>query len=147
MKKTRISKGRESSSGVFVGFHRQMPATQMVRVIRQGVNPRVLTSLADHIGMSKGDLFQAMRISSSTMHRRLADSRPLSAGESEKIVRLADIVRDASEALGDVARGRDWLRTPSMLLSGATPLSLLDTEPGAMEVRRLLQAIRYGSVA
>jgi uncharacterized protein (DUF2384 family) len=29
-------------------------------------------------------------------------------------------------------------------LGGATPLSLLDTEPGAREVRRILSAIDHG---
>jgi uncharacterized protein (DUF2384 family) len=37
-----------------------------------------------------------------------------------------------------------WLQSANIALGGASPLSMLDTEPGAREVRRILASIDYG---
>jgi uncharacterized protein (DUF2384 family) len=57
-------------------------------------------------------------------------------------------MQDARELAEEIFGGREtaarWLKTSNLALGGATPLSMLDTEPGAAEVRRILSAIDYG---
>jgi putative toxin-antitoxin system antitoxin component (TIGR02293 family) len=50
----------------------------------------------------------------------------------------------AADTFGGRDAATQWLKTPNLALDAATPLSMLDTEPGAGEVRRILSAINYG---
>jgi putative toxin-antitoxin system antitoxin component (TIGR02293 family) len=59
-------------------------------------------------------------------------------------VRLADVIRVAEETFGGRDAGARWLKTPNLALGDATPLSMLDTELGALEVRRILSSIGHG---
>jgi putative toxin-antitoxin system antitoxin component (TIGR02293 family) len=63
---------------------------------------------------------------------------------SERIVRVADITRMAKETFGGREAATRWLKTANLALGGATPLSMLDTQPGTAEVRRVLSSINYG---
>ena len=61
-------------------------------------------------------------------------------------MRIADVTRGAEETFGGRDAATQWLKTANLGLAGATPLSMLDTEPGAGEVRRVLSAIDHGGV-
>jgi uncharacterized protein (DUF2384 family) len=50
----------------------------------------------------------------------------------------------AEETFGGRDAGARWLKTPNLALGDATPLSMLDTELGALEVRRILSSIGHG---
>jgi uncharacterized protein (DUF2384 family) len=52
----------------------------------------------------------------------------------------------AEETFGGPDAAKQWLTTPNRALNGVTPFSMLDTEPGAGEVRRILAAVNYGGV-
>ena len=59
---------------------------------------------------------------------------------------MAEITKMAEDTFGGREAATQWLKTPNLALEDATPLSMLDTEPGASEVRRILFAINYGGV-
>ena len=59
---------------------------------------------------------------------------------------VADVTRMAAKTFGGREAATRWLKTPNLGLGDATPLSMLDTEPGAGEVRRILSAIDHGGV-
>ena len=40
----------------------------------------------------------------------------------------------------------DWMRQPNRAFDGTAPLDLMDTEPGAVAVRQVLNAIATGGV-
>lgn len=63
---------------------------------------------------------------------------------SERVVRAADVIRMAEETFGGRAPATRWLKTPNLGLGGATPLSMLDTVPGASKVRRIIASINHG---
>ena len=78
--------------------------------------------------------------------RRDPSRRPLNSVTSGRVVRVADITRMAAKTFGGREAAARWLTTPNLGLGDATPLSMLDTEPGAGEVRRILSAIDHGGV-
>jgi putative toxin-antitoxin system antitoxin component (TIGR02293 family) len=80
----------------------------------------------------------------SSFHRKLAKNETLSPSESEKVVRLGEITRRAEETFGSAKAAKEWLTTENLSL-GAAPISLIDTEAGATQIRRVLGAINYGS--
>ena len=131
----------------FAGFITgRAPAATKIEAIRGGVSARMIDDMAAYLDVGKTELFKLLRTPESTAHKLIRDNRPLGPGPSERVVRVADIARLAEETFGGRDGARRWLKTPNVALGNATPLSMLDTEPGASEVRRILSAITYGGV-
>ena len=65
--------------------------------------------------------------------------------ESDQLARITMIEAEARAVFGDAEMAKAWLRQNNLAL-GDTPLSMLDTETGAFEVRKALSAIAYGGV-
>jgi putative toxin-antitoxin system antitoxin component (TIGR02293 family) len=121
-----------------------VPTAEKIHAIREGVRARVVDDLVAYLDVPKHVVFKVLHTPESTAHRLIRDDRPLDSAASERLVRLADVIRLAEETLGGRAAGTRWLKTPNLGLGDATPLSMLDTEPGAQEVRRILTAIAHG---
>lgn len=146
MKKTSRA-GTKKSAMVFKTFvATETPTATKVEVIRRGVTARVVDDMVEYFDVSKSDIFKVLRTPESTAHKLIKDNRPLDAGASERVVRVADVTRMAEATFGGREAATRWLKTPNLALEAATPLSMLDTEPGASEVRRILSAINYGGV-
>ena len=118
--------------------------TAKIDAIRRGISAGVVDDMVQYFHVSKSDIFKLLRTPESTAHRLIKDKRPLDAAASERVVRVADVTRIAEETFGGREAAAQWLKTSNRALEGATPLSMLDTEPGAHEVRRILSAINYG---
>jgi uncharacterized protein (DUF2384 family) len=52
----------------------------------------------------------------------------------------------ASKVFGDDEAAKTWLRTPNLTFQDGAPMDYLDTEPGAIAVRQVLNAIATGGV-
>jgi putative toxin-antitoxin system antitoxin component (TIGR02293 family) len=134
-------------SAVFQTFlTTETPTVAKIDVIRSGVPARVVDDMAQYLDVPKHVIFGVLHTPESTAHKLIKDNRPLDSAASERVVRVADIVRMAEETFGGRTSMARWLKTANLALGGATPLSMLDTEPGASEVRRILSAIDYGGV-
>ena len=125
---------------------RALDPAEVIDTVRQGLPARALDEAVAYMEISQKDLLAALRIPISTYHRRIAAGETLSSPETEKVVRLAEIARLAENAFGDSASAREWLVMPNLAL-GAPPISLIDTEAGAAQVRRALAVIEHGGVA
>ena len=87
-----------------------------------------------------------MRIPKRTLARRKRQAR-LAANESDRIFRLARVAATAVDILGDRSKAFLWLQKPNRALGNATPLSLMDTDPGARHAEAVLMRIAYGIVS
>lgn len=123
---------------------REQPAAEKIDVIRRGVRARVVDDMVVYLDVPKSVIFGVLRTPESTAHKLIKDNRPLDSAASERVVRVADITRMAEETFGGREAATRWLKTPNLSLRREMPLSLLDTEPGASEVRKVLSAIDYG---
>jgi len=117
-----------------------------IDVIRGGVLARVVDDMVEYLGVPKNVVFALLHTPESTAHKLIKDNRHLDSAASERVVRVADITRMAEETFGGRDGATQWLKARNLALAGETPLSMLDTEPGAGEVRRLLHSINYGGV-
>lgn len=122
----------------------ETPLAEKIDLIRGGVAARVVDDMVEYLGVSKQVIFQVLHTPESTAHKLIKDKRRLSAAASERVVRVADITRIAEETFGGQDAAAHWLTSPNLALGGVTPLSMLDTEPGASEIRRILSSINYG---
>jgi len=117
-----------------------------VNVIRRGISSAAVDSLAKTIHVTQSELALALGIPERTLARRKKEGT-LNSEESSKLVRLARVVERAGEIFEDLDASLDWLKFPNAALSGATPLSLLDTDIGAESVMDTLGRIEHGVFA
>lgn len=117
-----------------------------IKIVRAGVSPIVLVSASEYFGMPRHLFAQLLGISPATAERKIKAGSPLGQIETERLERIALIENEAEKVFGASDMARDWLIKKNTAL-GDTPLSMLDTETGAGEVRKVLSAIAYGGVA
>ena len=144
MKKARRVAPRKGAMAFKAFVVRDIPTAKKIAVIRSGVVARVVDDMVQYLDVPKNVIFAILHTPESTAHKLIKDNRPLDSATSERVMRVADITRMAEETFGGRAAATRWLKTANRALAGATPLSLLDTEPGAREIRRILSSIDYG---
>src|SRR5712692_8423967 len=134
-RKSGLSKGGVPPFKSFVAM--ETPAARKIDLIRAGVGARVVDDMVAYLEVPKAVIFALLHTPESTAHKLIKDNRTLDAAASERVVRVADITRMAEATFGGREAATHWLKIANLALGGATPLSMLDTEPGAAEVRRV----------
>lgn len=114
--------------------------------IREGFPARVVQQLMRASGLTLKDLSASLSLSARSLQRRGQQGR-LAGYESDRLYRLARILALARDAVGAPEAAAQWLKAPNRALGGATPLQLLDTEPGARLVENVLGRIAYGGIS
>jgi putative toxin-antitoxin system antitoxin component (TIGR02293 family) len=112
---------------------------------KTGADVAILDELAAH-GFNHEELFELV-VPRRTFARRLKAGARLSPEETDRAVRLARVTAHAERVFGDRTKAHRWMRKPSPMLDGATPLVLLKTETGAQLVEQTLHRIDYGMFA
>ncbi len=121
-------------------------ALDWVELIRKGISADAIDSMLKTLQLSQADLARALGIPERTLARRKREGL-LNSEESAKLVRLARVVGRANEVFEEPKAALQWLKSSNTALSGATPLSLLDTEIGAESVFDTLGRIEHGVFA
>jgi putative toxin-antitoxin system antitoxin component (TIGR02293 family) len=128
-KNTRVSS--KESSDVTIGS------------VRRGLSTQVFKSVAASLGFSDRELALVLKIPNRTLDRRLKHD-VLSPDESDRLARVANILKRAQKVFGNTEKARDWMNTPLSAFEGETPLQRADTSIGANQVDDVLGRIDYG---
>jgi putative toxin-antitoxin system antitoxin component (TIGR02293 family) len=136
---------RETSA--MLGLKQTVRPLEFVMLIRKGLPSAALKSVAKHMDLSALATVESLGLAKRTIARRLQEKKPLSPEESERLVRLARVLAQATEVLGSVEKARRWLQKPSRALGGEVPIRMLDTDVGATAVTQELGRIDYGVFA
>jgi len=132
--------------GRWVTRVQKMPPAERIIMIRSGLKIELLADAGQHYGLSQAKLSRLLGISEPTITRKLKSGGKLGPMESERLARIAMIEAEAKDVFGSVDLAKRWMLEPNLAL-GEAPLSLLDTDAGADEVRKVLSSIAYGGVA
>ena len=116
----------------------------MAELVREGLPVEALFLLAERLDLRQAEISARIGIPLRTLTRRLAQHARLTAAESDRTVRLAQVFANAAETLGSEEKASQWLKTPNRALRGQAPLDQLDTDPGVREVEDILGRISYG---
>jgi putative toxin-antitoxin system antitoxin component (TIGR02293 family) len=116
----------------------------LAELVREGLPVKSLLLLAERLDIRQTEISEKIGIPKRTLTRRLTQHSRLTAAESDRAVRLAQVFSNAAETLGDGDKAAAWLKTPNRALRGARPLDQLDTDPGVREVEDVLGRIAYG---
>ena len=114
-----------------------------VEKIQEGLNPSTVTLLRSWLDISLKETMVLLGIPRQTMNRR-KESGHLSAEESDRVVRYAELIARATELIGDPKDAVEWLGAPAPALGGETPLAHAKTELGAREVFDLVERLEHG---
>ena len=123
----------------------QANAGARIKLIRTGVQANVLVFASEYFDMPRAQFVKIMGMSPATAERKIKSRSLLGPIESERLERLAIIENQAEQGFGYAGKAKNWLMQKNLAL-GDTPLSMLDTETGAGEVRKVLGSIAYGGV-
>jgi putative toxin-antitoxin system antitoxin component (TIGR02293 family) len=116
----------------------------MAELVREGLPAESLSTLAKRLDLRQAEISAKIGIPQRTLTRRLARHGRLTAAESDRTVRLAQVYATAIDTLGTEEKAAQWLKTPNRALRGNRPLDQLDTDPGVREVEDILGRIAYG---
>lgn len=116
-----------------------------IKIVREGVSSVVMVSASEHFGIPRNLFAKLLGMSSATAERKFKARSLLGQTETERLERIALIENETEKVFGAPEMALKWLTKNNAAL-GATPLSMLDTETGAGEVRKVLSAIAYGGV-
>ncbi|HWL27919.1 MAG TPA: antitoxin Xre/MbcA/ParS toxin-binding domain-containing protein [Burkholderiaceae bacterium] len=128
-----------------VRVFRRAPDTlaDWIPLVRKGLPPACAVEIAERLGFSRTELANILGISTATLRKRQRSAH-LTVTESSRLLRQANIVQRADEVFESLDNALAWLKSPNLALGSVTPMSLLDTELGAEEVRRRLGRIEQG---
>ena len=119
---------------------------RIVELVREGFPLRELEELNKALNLNIEQLAAKIGISKATFHRRKTEGR-LTADESDRVVRYARLIGQATALFGDAEGARQWFSAPQYGLNGATPLDYAETEAGGREVEKLLGRIEHSVYA
>jgi len=106
---------------------------------------RAVERLSAFLQASPPQLMRVIEINERTAQRR-KEQGALTSEESDRLARVARVIRRAVEAFGDEAQALEWLRRANRTLGGSPPLELLGTDAGAELVVDELGRIEYGDL-
>jgi putative toxin-antitoxin system antitoxin component (TIGR02293 family) len=113
-------------------------------LVRAGLPAQSLFLLAQRLDLPQAEISKRIGIAQRTLSRRIQRHARLTAAESDRTVRLAQVYTSAVDALGSEEKAAQWLKTANRALRGGRPLDQLDTDPGVREVEDVLGRIAYG---
>ena len=119
---------------------------ELVEAVRAGLPASALDHLLAEVAPWVGSQAEVYRVvgSARTLQRKRTHRLALSVDESDRLARLARLLVRAEQALGDAERAHGWLLRDNRALGGQRPLSLLDSDAGALAVERALGRLEHG---
>jgi putative toxin-antitoxin system antitoxin component (TIGR02293 family) len=112
-------------------------------IVKDGLQAGAYDHLRGELDISDQRLADSLSIPIRTLQRRLERGR-FTPDESDRIARLSRIYQRAREVFESADSAREWMKTPNPSIGFAVPLELCSTDPGCVEVERLLYRIEYG---
>ena len=135
---------RRVSRGICWGYKVSIHSStaRQIQAVREGLPYSSFVELRNALELNTDEFAQLLGISRRTLIKR-QQAGNFSPSESNALSRVARVHREATAYFGDEADARTWLKTVLPALA-ATPLSLLDTDPGAETVSVLLRQLAWG---
>lgn len=123
-----------------------MSETERVASIKTGFTVAWADAAKAEFQMSTQNMGALLNLSIATYERRRKDAKPLDVVASERLDRIASIALFAEEVFEDKDVATQWMVTPNQALGGISPVMHCETEIGARQVRRILNALEWGGV-
>lgn len=121
--------------------------SERLRQIKEGFSADIVQAFRLTFDLQERWIEVLMNASTSTLERRRREHKKLDSVASERLDRIAAVCAHAEEVFESRDGATQWMSQPNKALGGAAPIMLCETEIGAKQVRRVLQALEWGGVA
>jgi putative toxin-antitoxin system antitoxin component (TIGR02293 family) len=111
--------------------------------VKRGLPAKAYVALAKTLALTAAEQDRLLQVSHRTRVRWRQRNR-LDQAVSGRLIRIARILALATEVLEHAAHAIAWLREPSDVLRGRTPLQAISIELGAEKVTGLLNQMERG---
>ncbi len=119
----------------------------MIAQTRRGFPATVVADVARTLDMPQDQFYTAVGLPRSTMKSRIAQGKPLSPSEGDRVYRVTKVLQRAVDVLEDRDAAKQWVQRTNRSLGNVAPLTLLDTEAGYELVMDTLGRIEHGIAA
>ena len=120
---------------------------EVIDRIQRGLPLAALFSVSEHVAPADMN-FKFRIVSRSSLTRRKNDHKPLTADESNRLARLANVWTLAEKVWQDIEEARAFLFRRHPMLQGRKPIDLvIESELGADLVKDILGGLLYGTAA
>lgn len=114
--------------------------------VQEGLSFTAMEKLRKAMALPAAAVAGLLSIPTRTLQRRREEGR-LQPDESDRLVRLSRVYGRTLELFeGHQDAANAWLQTSLPALAGATPLDLIQSEPGVQEVESLIGRLEHGVV-
>jgi putative toxin-antitoxin system antitoxin component (TIGR02293 family) len=118
----------------------------LLEEVERGLPTKAYSVIARALGLTLEEEDRLLQISLRT-RRRWKQRARLDPATSDRLVRLARILALATDVLESQAHAVEWLREPSDVFGGRTPLEIMTTDIGAEKVTNMLYQMEHGIYA
>lgn len=141
---------REEGIAAFWRFssHREsLTDAQRLHQIKVGLPADLIQVVRLAFDLQDRQLETLLNASVSTLERRRREQKNLDPVASERLDRIATLSRLVVVIFETPVTATQWMSAPNKALGGTAPIMLCETEIGAKQVRRILQALEWGGAA
>lgn len=118
----------------------------LLEEVERGLPRRAYEAVSEALELTPVEEDRLLQVSLRTRARWKKNAR-LDAATSDRVVRLARILALALLVLESRQNAVAWLREPSDVLGGRSPLAAIGSDPGAEKVSNMLHQMEYGVYA
>jgi putative toxin-antitoxin system antitoxin component (TIGR02293 family) len=119
----------------------------LVSKAQEGVEAQYFENLLKHSGFRKDELASLVGIDPKTVDNYRKSNKKFTRDSAEKLLQLHRLFAFGDELFGSTAEFVDWLSIPSPGLNNQTPVTLLHSVSGIMEVEKQLLRLAHGYAA
>ena len=148
VKKKKLS--REPEIAAFWRFsspRESLTELERLRQIKLGFPADLIQAFRLAFDLQDRQLEMLLNASMSALERRRRAQKNLDPVASERLDRIATVSHLAEAIFETPVTATHWMSTPNKELGGTAPIMLCETEIGAKQVRRVLQALGWGGPA
>jgi putative toxin-antitoxin system antitoxin component (TIGR02293 family) len=131
----------------FSSHRKSLTDSERLHQIKVGFPADLIQPFRLAFGLQDRQLATLLNASISTLERRRRAHKNLDPVASERLDRIAAVSHLAKEIFETPVTATQWMSTPNKALGGTAPIMLCETEIGAKQVRRILQALEWGGAA
>jgi len=119
-------------------------STRLVELTHLGVSSGVAVVLAEKLDIPTSRFAPWLGLSRATLDRKVLNHAALDLVGSDRVVRFAQLWKQAVHLWGSELAARQWLTSPEPALGGDVPLETAVTEIGSRQVEDLMGQISHG---
>lgn len=119
----------------------------LVGKAQEGVEALYFENLLKHSGFRKNELANLVGIDPKTVDNYRKSHKKFTRDAAEKLLKLHRLFALGDDLFGSTAEFMDWLTIASPGLNNQSPLSLLHSVSGIMEVEKQLLRLAHGYAA